>query len=160
MAGQSSKKSKQVHQEKMKLYRSMFLGSQGMYIVGHVVMGDILERSQLLTILIMFVFQYYIINYIDKSLQLGLDIKSYTYYNDIFIVNIVIQLGSLVSGYFWYLYYLVPLYIVYYIVSMVMSYLGSSSGVEDQEEQQPQISKRQMKLQEREKKGKNVKYIG
>lgn len=67
------------------------------------------------------------IHYIDKSLQLGLDIKSYTYYNDIFIVNIVIQLGSLVTDYFWYLYYLVPLYMVYYVLSMAFSYLASSN---------------------------------
>jgi len=66
---------------------------------------------------------------------------------------------AVISSKFWYTYIVIPVYAVFKLWPFVAPYLKSSgSNEEEKESAGPAKSKRQAKLEERAKKGQNVKY--
>ncbi|ETW00264.1 hypothetical protein H310_07650 [Aphanomyces invadans] len=70
------------------------------------------------------------------------------YAMDVLIVTLIVQVGTLLSDYFWYLYLVVPGYVLYFVGGKAIKYFfppGSSetSSVE------PAVSKRMQKLEKR-----------
>mmetsp|Transcript_2318 Transcript_2318/g.2413 ORF Transcript_2318/g.2413 Transcript_2318/m.2413 type:complete len:156 (-) Transcript_2318:66-533(-) len=77
------------------------------------------------------------------------------YWNDIFIINLFVQVGICFFDWFGYVYLIIPLYALSKIGSMLWSWLVTSSP----EEEEPEMDeKTRRKMEKKEKRGERVKY--
>ncbi|KAJ2961333.1 hypothetical protein NQZ79_g3389 [Umbelopsis isabellina] len=100
---------------------------------------------------------------VDGSIQSGgddLNAEGLTAYmfDIIYITWFVHITTAVISGKFWYTYIVIPAYAAFKLWPYIAPYLKGSSNEQSAEPSGPQKSKRQTKMEERAKKGQNVKY--
>lgn len=88
---------------------------------------------------------------IATALEMGV---SYSWYQDIFLINTAVQLLTTISNYFWALYLLVPVYFSYKMGRMVINWVFSPSI----NESDPAYLKRKEKLERKIRQG-HVKVL-
>ncbi|KAG9401519.1 hypothetical protein AC1031_009386 [Aphanomyces cochlioides] len=91
-----------------------------------------------------------IMTYASYSMAVGsaMEGTNNEYAMDVLIVTLAVQVGTLISDYFWYLYLVVPGYVFYFVGGKAIAYFFPPGGAQDKAGE-PTISKRMAKLEKR-----------
>lgn len=127
MAGQSAKR---IAKEAAK-YTSFYLYVMISCIIIHFTFKGLYNPSKLLgrtgfglaIISIIYLFTY---SSIKSRLEVGV---GYSMYQDIYILNSSVAILSIISNYFWYIFLLIPIYIIYKIGKIIINWVFTPEPV-------------------------------
>lgn len=127
MAGQSAKK---IAKEAIK-YKSIYLYIMLFCISIHFVLKGIYNPSKLLGrtglgFAIISSIYFFTYSSIKSRLEVGV---GYSMYQDVYILNSAVAILSIVSNYFWYIFLLIPIYIVYKIGKLIINWVFTPEPV-------------------------------
>uniref|UniRef100_A0A7S3UP21 Transmembrane protein 208 n=1 Tax=Oxyrrhis marina TaxID=2969 RepID=A0A7S3UP21_OXYMA len=132
MAGQSEKKLAKQAQEAKKKYLLAIVIANAIYIP-LVILANFSEltKTQWAGFILLSGVTYFTFGSISSSLELGVPVE---YSQDVFIINLVVQVGSCYSSYFWYLYLVVPTYAMYKAGTFLWGWFRAPTPEDDPEE--------------------------
>ncbi|KAJ1608312.1 hypothetical protein OJ253_1998 [Cryptosporidium canis] len=127
MAGQSAKK---IAKEAVK-YKSIYLYIMMSCILTHFVLKGLYNPSKLLGksgIGLTIISSIYFFTYsnIKSRLEMGV---GYSMYQDVYILNSLVAVLSTISSYFWYIFLLIPMYIIYKIGKLIINWVFTPEPV-------------------------------
>mmetsp|Transcript_66946 Transcript_66946/g.131953 ORF Transcript_66946/g.131953 Transcript_66946/m.131953 type:complete len:158 (-) Transcript_66946:43-516(-) len=155
MAGQAEKKLAARAEEGRKVYLYIIIGVNVAYFLLRIVWRwSTFFRWNQAGFLLFSAVSYFTFGAITRSLELGMDSE---YYKDLYIVNLATQALVSFSNYGWLLYLLVPGYLGFQIVKMLLNYVFTPTAEEMAENDSNAKKKAEKKAAKAEKP--KVKYM-
>ena len=129
MAGAAAKKTAKNAEVKTKYYVGVSAGSSLFHLVIRIGLYQGTDFGSLLLSAFLCLVSWLCLRMITSALELGV---GYDLWQDLFIINTVVQLGILWSSYVWLLYLMVPGYGVYQLGGRVLEWIFTPKDSEQQ----------------------------
>ncbi|CEM15942.1 unnamed protein product [Vitrella brassicaformis CCMP3155] len=133
MAGQAAKKASKKAQEAMQIYLYVIIGVQIPYVlVRFLWQFRSVTHYTCLGYVFLAIVYYFTYTGMAERITMSLD---YSYFQDVFIVNAVVQLLTTFSDWFWLVYLVVPGYAIWRLASSILQWVFTpepDTGEEDE----------------------------
>merc|ERR1719277_2750116 len=142
MAGHSEKKQAKHAETATQYYLYVILGVNVVYFLWKVLLHwDSMGRWNCFGVVLFSGVSYFTYNAMKRSLQLGMDVEMY---QDLYIVNLATQFLVTFSDWGWLIYLVVPGYLAWKAIKMLLDYVFTPTA-EEMAENDPKAQKRREK---------------
>eukprot|EP01016_Furgasonia_blochmanni_P015857 TRINITY_DN1887_c0_g1_i2.p2 TRINITY_DN1887_c0_g1~~TRINITY_DN1887_c0_g1_i2.p2 ORF type:complete len:169 (-),score=18.37 TRINITY_DN1887_c0_g1_i2:227-733(-) len=125
MARQSEKRIEAFRQERIKYYKFAAVGGMLISFTLNLLFGELLSLYGIGIYLGFAIVTWFTYKNIDRALELGIE---YDGYNDLFCINVFVQVFSALHNWFYFVYLMVPIYWLYKGALLCFGYLRSSAA--------------------------------